>query len=56
MGAGAGHVTGVEEVVTLRGESFSNFFYDNLPQIVIGLGEGHLGPREKWLQVDGAQA
>jgi hypothetical protein len=56
MGAGVGDAACVEVVVTLRGESFSNLFYDNLPQIVIGLGEGHLGPREKWLQVDGAQA
>jgi hypothetical protein len=35
----------------MSGEHFSNFFYDNLPQIVIGLGEGHVGPREKWLKV-----
>jgi hypothetical protein len=55
MGAGVGDAAGVEVVVT-RGESFSNFLYDNLSQIVISLGEGHLGPREKWLQVDGAQA
>jgi hypothetical protein len=37
--------------VMMSGEHFSNFFYDNLPQIVIGLGEGHVGPREKWLKV-----
>ena len=42
---------GVQAVVMMSGEHFSNFFYDNLPQIVIGLGEGHVGPREKWLKV-----
>ena len=36
---------GVQAVVMMSGEHFSNFFYDNLPQIVIGLGEGHIGPR-----------
>ena len=35
---------GVQAVVMMSGEHFSNFFYDNLPQIVIGLGEGHVGP------------
>ena len=42
---------GAQAVVMMSGEHFSNFFYDNLPQIVIGLGEGHVGPREKWLKV-----
>ena len=42
--------SGAQAVVMMSGEHFSNFFYDNLPQIVIGLGEGHVGPREKWLQ------
>ena len=41
----------LQAVVMMSGEHFSNFFYDNLPQIVIGLGEGHVGPREKWLRV-----
>ena len=35
----------------LSGEHFTNFFLDNLPQIVIGLGEGHQGPLEKWLKI-----
>ena len=43
--------SGAQAVVMMSGEHFSNFFYDNLPQIVIGLGEGHVGPREKWLRV-----
>jgi hypothetical protein len=37
---------GAQAVVMMSGEHFSNFFYDNLPQIVIGLGEGHVGPRK----------
>ena len=41
----------VEAVVMLSGEHFTNFFLDNLPQIVIGLGEGHQGPLEKWLKI-----
>ena len=36
--------SGAQAVVMMSGEHFSNFFYDNLPQIVIGLGEGHVGP------------
>jgi hypothetical protein len=50
------YAAGVEAVVMMSGEYFANFFYDNLPQIVIGLGEGHVGQREKWLQVAGAPA
>jgi hypothetical protein len=50
------YAAGVEAVVMISGEHFSNFFYDNLPQIVIGLGEGRVGPREKWLQVAGVLA
>ena len=34
---------GVEAVVMISGEHFTNFFLDNLPQIAIGLGEGHQG-------------
>ncbi len=41
----------VEAVVMLSGEHFTNFFLDNLPQIAIGLGEGHQGPLEKWLKI-----
>ena len=35
----------------ISGEHFTNFFLDNLPQIAIGLGEGHQGPLEKWLKI-----
>ena len=42
---------GVEAVVMISGEHFTNFFLDNLPQIAIGLGEGHQGPLEKWLKI-----
>ena len=41
----------VEAVVMISGEHFTNFFLDNLPQIAIGLGEGHQGPLEKWLKI-----
>ena len=41
----------VQAVVMLSGEHFTNFFLDNLPQIAIGLGEGHQGPLEKWLKI-----
>jgi hypothetical protein len=50
------YATGVEAVVMISGEHFSNFFYNNLPQIVIGLGEGRVGPWEKCLQVAGVLA
>jgi hypothetical protein len=41
----------VQAVVMLSGEHFTNFFLTNLPQIAIGLGEGHQGPLEKWLKI-----
>jgi len=43
--------TDVQAVVMISGEHFTNFFLDNLPQIAIGLGEGHQGPLEKWLKI-----
>jgi hypothetical protein len=39
--------TGVQAAVMISGEHFTNFFLTNLPQIAIGLGEGHQGPLEK---------
>jgi hypothetical protein len=42
---------GVQAVVMISGEHFTNFFLKNLPQIAIGLGEGHRGPLEKWLKI-----
>jgi hypothetical protein len=44
-------VNGAEAVVMISGEHFTNFFLTNLPQIAIGLGEGHQGPLEKWLKI-----
>ena len=41
----------VQAVVMISGEHFTNFFLANLPQIAIGLGEGHQGPLEKWLKI-----
>lgn len=41
----------VQAVVMLSGEHFTNFFLKNLPQIAIGLGEGHMGPLEVWLNI-----
>ena len=41
----------VQAVVMLSGEHFTNFFLENLPQIAIGLGDGHQGPLEKWLKI-----
>ena len=43
--------TGVQAVVMMTGEHFTNFFLDDLPQIAIGLDDEHLGPPEVWLQV-----
>jgi hypothetical protein len=43
--------TQVEAIVMISGEHFTNFFLTNLPQIAIGLGEGHQGPLEKWLKI-----
>jgi hypothetical protein len=41
----------VQAVVMVSGEHFTNFFLSNLPQVAIGLGEGHQGPLEKWLNI-----
>ena len=43
--------TGVEAIVMVSGEHFSNFFFDNFPQIVIGVGDSHVGPKELWLKI-----
>ena len=43
--------TDAEAIVMMSGEHFTNFFLENLPQIAIGLGEGHQGPLEKWLKI-----
>jgi hypothetical protein len=41
----------LQALIMMSGEHFTNFFLTNLPQIVIGLGEGHQGPLEKWLNI-----
>jgi len=41
----------LQAIVMISGEHFTNFFLTNLPQIAIGLGEGHQGPLEKWLKI-----
>jgi hypothetical protein len=41
----------VQAVVMISGEHFTNFFLTNLPQLAIGLGEGHQGPLEPWLKI-----
>jgi hypothetical protein len=43
--------TGVQAIVMMTGEHFTNFFLNDLPQIAVGLDEAHLGPPEVWLQV-----
>ena len=43
--------TGVQAIVMMTGEHFTNFFLDGLPQIAVGLDDEHLGPPEVWLQV-----
>jgi hypothetical protein len=43
--------TGVQAIVMMTGEHFTNFFLNDLPQIAVGLDEEHLGPPEVWLQV-----
>ena len=40
-----------QAIVFMTGEHFTNFFLQNLPQIAVGLGEGHQGPLEKWLKI-----
>ncbi|HHV22207.1 MAG TPA: hypothetical protein GXZ30_11855 [Propionibacterium sp.] len=44
--------SGVEALVMLSGEHFTNFFLDNLPQVCVGVGESNLGPVEKWLGIE----
>lgn len=43
--------TDVQAIVMVSGEHFSNFFFNNLPQIVIGVGDDHVGPKELWLKI-----
>jgi hypothetical protein len=43
--------TDVQAIVMISGEHFTNFFLKNLPQLAIGVGEGHQGPLEKWLKI-----
>ena len=43
---------GVEAVVVLSNEHFTNFFLENFPQLCIGLGEKNWGPTEEWLPID----
>jgi Catalytic LigB subunit of aromatic ring-opening dioxygenase len=43
--------SGAQAAVMVSGEHFTNFFLTCLPQIAIGLGEGHQGPLEKWLKI-----
>jgi aromatic ring-opening dioxygenase catalytic subunit (LigB family) len=43
--------TDVQAIVMLSGEHFSNFFFNNLPQLVIGVGDSHVGPKELWLKI-----
>lgn len=43
---------GVEAVVVLSNEHFTNFFLENFPQTCIGLGEKNWGPTEEWLPID----
>ena len=40
-----------QALVFMTGEHFTNFFLENMPQIAVGLGEGHQGPLEKWLKI-----
>ena len=35
---------GVQAIVMMTGEHFTNFFLDGLPQIAVGLDDEHLGP------------
>ncbi|MGI5133123.1 hypothetical protein ACQEVB_40420 [Pseudonocardia sp. CA-107938] len=43
---------GVEAVVVLANEHFTNFFLENFPQICVGLGERNWGPVEEWLPIE----
>jgi hypothetical protein len=43
---------GVQAVVVLSNEHFTNFFLENFPQICVGVGEKNWGPTEEWLPID----
>jgi len=43
---------GVQAVVMLSNEHFTNFFLENFPQVCIGVGERNWGPTEEWLPID----
>ncbi len=43
---------GVQAVVVLSNEHYTNFFLENFPQYCIGLGEKNWGPTEEWLPID----
>ncbi|MDN5857623.1 MAG: hypothetical protein L0H84_03285 [Pseudonocardia sp.] len=45
---------GVEAVVVVSNEHFTNFFLENFPQLCIGLGEQNRGPAEEWLPIEKA--
>jgi Catalytic LigB subunit of aromatic ring-opening dioxygenase len=45
---------GVQAVVVLSNEHFTNFFLENFPQICVGVGERNWGPTEAWLPIDKA--
>lgn len=45
---------GVQACVVLSNEHFTNFFFENFPQICVGVGEHNWGPTEAWLPIDKA--
>jgi Catalytic LigB subunit of aromatic ring-opening dioxygenase len=45
---------GVQAVVVLSNEHFTNFFLENFPQVCVGVGERNWGPTEAWLPIDKA--
>ena len=43
---------GVQAVVIVSNEHFTNFFLENFPQLCIGLGEQHLAPVETFIPIE----
>lgn len=42
---------GVDAVIVISNEHFTNFFLDNYPQVSVGLASAHFAPVERWLGI-----
>jgi aromatic ring-opening dioxygenase catalytic subunit (LigB family) len=41
-----------QAVIVVSNEHFTNFFFENFPQLCVGVGETNWGPAEAWLPID----